>query len=283
MTKKQLENKFTLARRAFENQHFDEAYSYYKEILSEEPDDFEAGFRSILSRANISTLASFKEVASSFKFEIPRLLKLDCIQNLNEEELFSIIETAVNDFTNTIITCAQASSAHYIQFQSLPESMSEFRSQMMDLSFACGSFGEAIYNSFKSEKIKGLCVPPLKNAVNLLKRSAAGLPAYVFATSRDTLDSYTYKIRKFEPDYVNPCPETPKKENTKPVTNSTSSSTSSKKLNSFAKFILFLSIPCIIGGIIACCSGEDALPAGVGLLLFGVFELIFVPKINKLI
>ena len=277
MTKKQLENKFTLARRAFENQHFDESYSYYKEILSEEPNDFEAAFRSIISRANISTLASFKEVASSLTYEVSQLLKLQSIKELNEEDKLIVIKNAEKEFTQAIITCEQAATSHYIKFQSLPESISEFRGQMIKLSFACGKFGETIYDTFENNEIKKLCVNPLKNAVSLLKKSAAGLPADVFNTSRMELGNYTYKIQQFEKDYINPCYEAMKKESSSQNTNRTSS----KGLNSAAKFSLWLSIACIIGGIISCCcGGATAIGVGAGLIFFGVMFILFVPTIN---
>ncbi len=277
MTKKQLENKYTLARRAFENQHFDEAYSYYKEILNEEPNDFEAAFRSIISRANISTLASFKEITSSLTFEISRLFSLESLTSLDSEEKLKTVKNAEKEFTQAIISCEQAASAHYIEFSNLSNALSEYRSQLINLSFACGRFGETIYDEFDDEEIKKICVNPLKNAIALLKKSAMGFSADIFSTSLSTIGNYDMKIRKFEANYVNPCYEAMKKESPSQNTNRTSS----KGLNPAAKFSLWLSIACIIGGIISCCIGEiTAIGVGVGLIVFGVFFLFFVPTIN---
>lgn len=277
MTKKQLENKFTLARRAFENQHFDEAYSYYKEILSEEPNNFEAAFRSIISRANISTLASFKEITSSLTFEISKLFSLESLTTLDSEEKLKTVKNAEKEFTQAIIVCEQAASAHYIQFSSASNALSEYRSQLMGLSFACGRFGETIYDKFDDEEIKKICVNPLKNAIALLKKSAMGFSADIFSTSLSTIGNYDMKIRKFEENYVNPCYEAMKKESQ----NSNAQSSTPKGLNSAAKFSLWLSIACIIGGIISCCCGGiTAIGVGVALIVFGVFFIFMVPTIN---
>ena len=207
MTKKQLENKYILARREYENQRFGDALAYYKEILNEEPNSYEAVFRVIICKANISTLASFDETYHSLAFEARKVFSFESFKNLNEIEKKYAVKDMERDFTNTIITCEKAISNHYVEFQSLPNKLSEFRGQLIKLYTACGCFGESIYENFTNEEIKKICVTPLKNSIALLKKSAMGLPNSVFEATKYELARYTSKIKEFEPDYVNPCYE----------------------------------------------------------------------------
>ena len=272
MTKKELENKYMLARRAYEYRHFDEAYSYYKEILSEVPDDYEATFRQIISRVHISTLSDFEAIHHSLAFEVSSVFSFDSFKKLDEQQKIEVVTNMEREFTNAVIVCEQAVTNHYLEFQSLPNSIYEFRSQMTKLSSACGCFGESIYNSFQNESIQKICVNPLKNAVISFKKSAAGLgdDVYNSGTSRMILGKYTSKIRQFEKDYVNPCYEvayTPK--------SNTGSNSNAKKDTSGRTFLIGAAIVSGVIALISFASGGTVL--GAVLLVFAIMALIMAP------
>lgn len=283
MTKKQLENKYILARRAFENENFDEAYSYYRDILCEEPNDFEAAFRSIISKVYISNLASFKTTTHSLQFEVAKLFELDSVTDLSASEQVTLARNAEREFTAAIITMEQAATAHFNEFSSLPNSMSEYRSQILNLYFACGGFGKAVYKTFTHNKeAQRFCANPLKNALILLKKSAAGLGSSVLRTCSSEIYDYGSKIKEFEPNYVNPCLQA--LQSAPQSTPSGSGGTTQKaKWNSAGITCLILSILAIIVGIFLLMGDTDStgLGWGVGLIVFGGLFICMVPAINQ--
>lgn len=284
MTKKQLENKYILARRAFESENFDEAYSYYRDILCEEPNDFEAAFRAIISKVYISNLASFKTTTHSLQFEVAKLFELDSVTDLSASEQVTLARNAEREFTAAIITMEKAATAHFNEFSSLPNSMSEYRSQLLNLYFACGGFGKAIYNTFKHNKdAQRHCANPLKNALILLKKSATGLGPSVLRTCFSDICDYGSKIKEFEPDYVNPCLQALQGASNSSSSNNSSSGNQSSKLTGTGIVCLILSIIGLIIGI-SLWSGDESFTSvawGVALTIISGLVLLVVPTMTK--
>ncbi len=230
MNEEQLKNKYTLARRAYANNHFEESYSYYKEILNEEPNDYEAVFRLAISRVHTTAVLAFDEIYRTLAFDIPGVFNLESFKALEDHRKLEAVNSMVRDFTNTTILCEQVISGRYVQFQELDGSLSEYRNNLINVSYACGLFGEAIYNCSDNEEIKKACVVPLKNASILLYKSAEGLSATVFNAMRSKLGGYTYMINQFEPNYVNPCLDKLNKANAPAKENTTNTENSSQNI-----------------------------------------------------
>ena len=68
MENQKMENLRTLGKRAYDNEHYDDALSYFKEIQLENPNDWESSFYVIMSKVKQANLNEFDVITGRFFF-----------------------------------------------------------------------------------------------------------------------------------------------------------------------------------------------------------------------
>ena len=266
MTKSQLDAKLKLADEAYIYERYDDALTYYKEILAEKPDDVEIAFRILICRVHCATLAQFNSISRSLRLEAPSLLaKVKNSPSVSYYSLGRVIQSMEKDFTNAVNVCYRAIMNHYREFSEVDSVLSETRHRISALSTASGAFGEKLYQTYTDPSIQQLCVRPLKNAVDLFQRSAAGLlnddrfSQSLIDASR--VNVFVGIIKKFEPTYRHPLYET----------KNTPSAQSANSVPQWFKIaFLLVSIILILVSIGLLCSKDaNNIVVGFGLLFMG--------------
>lgn len=208
MENQKLENLRTLGKRAYDNEHYDDALSYFKEIQLENPDDWEANLYVIMSKVKQANLNEFDEAVKAMSYEVPRLFQYNStFDKLSDKEKLNAIKTIEYEITKTVINFERTVSDFYVKYSSLPGAKSDFTGRILALSSCCGQLGKAIDNSFDNEEIQEICVQPLKNAIALFKKFLNGQPADFLRSQRYNIEDYDDIIRKYEEDYINPYDE----------------------------------------------------------------------------
>ena len=121
----QIENLYTLARRAKNNGNIDDAAKYYAQVVTEMPNDWEATFYSVYYASMKCTIAEIENAAYNVRNSIDTTFKLIKNNLPAEQWRVSYIEVfhKVSDLANALW---QAASSHMTKFISTDNAIRDF-------------------------------------------------------------------------------------------------------------------------------------------------------------
>ncbi len=156
-----IQNLEKLAKRALENEQFDEAYKYYDKILESEPDNWEAIFNKSLSKAWQSTLMNnmIPEVVSGSKDAISLIQEKEFNLNLN-----NIKENFAEKINLLCVAFINLSMNHYSEFSQLESSVSEYWDRLA-ICINVGDYALDLLNENKEQSSKNLKRIILENMI----------------------------------------------------------------------------------------------------------------------
>lgn len=208
MTQQQLENVYYLARRAKEQSDYATAARYYKDILYENPRDWEATFYVGLNDATSCTLAQFKIATDRIKNAFFQAFDLI-------DENSSGARSAVNEMVRVVLATLknfkQTALNHYRQFSSLTNSLIEYNGHRNDVSTCAALCALHLELRAKNYEIKKKCVDLYLYAIDVQCDILSEFPRSSWSSLRTLVDDYTRKVQKYYPEYKNPIDEAIKK------------------------------------------------------------------------
>lgn len=210
---KDLENLYTLARRARENDNAEDALKYYEKILVEDPNNWEPTFYNVYYRALNCKVGEIPTVLSNINNCLETIF--DLIKETCEKKE---IDEAVDEVTNhTILICSALYESAVKQLSSLSLGVSLMlidtqKRSVVECINTLYHLGDLLESNFKKEIAEKAKLPWIL-AINLSRKSAHLL---AIDKKKDeiekTIQKYGDKIKKYAPEYevpVDPTQEHP--------------------------------------------------------------------------
>lgn len=208
--KEKLNNYYTLARRARDNNNAPDAAKYYDLIRAENPDDWEASFFSVYYQAmqsRIMTVKAYTDMLINATVTSTSIaaVKLDQSQAISAINLMLLY---VNVFSESVFeTCEKGYN------DSWPNVSSEYTeahiTRIYNLYTKLVYLGNGCYNAFRDKPaLQKLCIIPYKEAIKIgsnfdivWKKRNPNVSQY--EVLKEVFDSIP-KVKEFEPSYVAP-------------------------------------------------------------------------------
>lgn len=185
-----------LARRAQDAEDFQNSEKYYTLVLEENPNNWEAFFYSLYSRANQCTIA---EIGTA----------IDLVTN-NLYTVFSMIKEQTDDYFEQVASVAskviqlqagflKVADSHYRQYSDVQGAEAEYVSRRISILNSIYTLGNALEYYFPQDK--RIMETAVKSWIsgNILANKWPLISSQI-------RDQYTNKIRKYQPNYSPPPP-----------------------------------------------------------------------------
>ena len=198
----ELENLYQLARRAKEDDNFENATKYYDMILVRKPNSWEASFFSIYFKAMACKIGQIRSAAISINNCLENVLEL-IRDNVPEEKQAAAVETVMWRCSYAATTLANAAKNHYdgIDSEIREKYLQEYVDNVVasrNIMYTCGTQIDQIFTNKK--EIAKLAADAWKAGIELHKTV---LPYFKDKEgNQKVIDSYGTQIGKYDQVYA---------------------------------------------------------------------------------
>lgn len=213
-TSDELKNLYEIARRAKDGNDIERAGKYYDMILVKDPQSWEANFFTVYFKAMSCKIAYIGYEANNLYNSIEPVLKMVCANVTDPEEQENAVKELMAHYVAAAETLYEGAADYFfgINLDFIKDNdINEYVNRVLTCTNILYFFGDAVEAIFDGK----YCIASVSSWVKAIEiqikyRRGYGLSEKGKDLVKDTIDKYSNKIRKYQPDYQTPPLDLPK-------------------------------------------------------------------------